>query len=324
MVAVLRQNYKFATRDDQSRRQTTTYSAGQRSRYSKPRPKTSPNFIIALAVIALGSVVILKAGADAQSSIITSDQAVVMADHIGPLKTGPKINEKQLSADINDIISGYPGLDIAVVYQDLTKGKFYNYGAVDKALVGASVSKLITAGLYLHEVDEGKRSLSDVAAGSSARSQIKLMIEQSDNAAWLALDKVLGSSNLDNYARSIGMAKYKHSSNTLTAKDVAVLLQKLYGGKLLTKASTDLLLGHMAAANYRGYIVSVLPAGTKSYHKVGFLPELIHDAAIVDNGKYPYILVIFTQAKPGNSYTGGAGLLQEITRTINTPYQKKQ
>ena len=107
---------------------------------------------------------------------------------------------------------------------------------------------------------------------------------------------------------SIGMNSYDPDNNLITSDDLALLLTRLYQGKLINQQHTDLLLSYMAKADYTQYIGDVIPSGTKFYHKVGFLDDRVMDAAIIDNGRHPYVLVIFTKDDSGNGYDQTAGL----------------
>jgi hypothetical protein len=62
--------------------------------------------------------------------------------------------------------------------------------------------------------------------------------------------------------------------------------------------------------------VASIPAGVKVYHKAGWLDDRVHDAAIIDNGKHPYVLVIFTKDISGD-YNAAIGhkIYADITKT---------
>lgn len=232
----------------------------------------------------------------------------------------PIIDKQKLGSQIGAILKKYSNYDISVVFRDKRTGKAFEWGE-NKPMVAASITKLLTASYYLHEVDNGKRKLSDSVSGGEARRLIKDMIEVSDNNAWVVLDRALGGSNLESYAKEIGLTSYKKSPNVISAEDTAKLLLMLEKGKLLSPDSTKLLKNHLKNANYRQYIVSAVGDGVSVYHKVGYLEDRIHDSAIVDNGKYPYILVIFSESDNYNLSTG-ATFIREITNVVNAPYEK--
>ncbi len=234
------------------------------------------------------------------------------------------IDETQLANGINGLIAANPELDISVSYRDLSTGTTEHYGITDP-FVAASISKLMTASLYLKDIDSGARNLDDPVGTGTGGEQLKLLIEQSDNTAWANFDKLLGSTRFAQFAADIGMKDYDHVKNVTSSEDVALLLQKLYKGELLSKSSTDLLLSHMKAANYTQYIVAALPRTAVVYHKTGYLKDRVHDAAIVDNGQHPYVLVIFTKARDSSyDFVNGPTLIHSIVVAVNKPYLNDQ
>jgi beta-lactamase class A len=169
--------------------------------------------------------------------------------------------------------------------------------------------------MYLHGVQAGKYTLSQSVGGYSARYQLQQMIELSDNTAWQNLNDILTHDGLENYASSIGLSNYDPDQNTLTVNDISLLLGKIYKHQLLNTANTNLLLSYMQNANEGNYIAASIPAGVKVYHKAGWLVDRIHDAAIIDNGHHPYVLVIFTKDNSG-TYDSTQG--QQIFAAITT------
>jgi beta-lactamase class A len=306
---------RFAYREQRSRHTPNRLTA---------RPKASnPLHLLVLSCLLLaGSQLILSQLATAQKAFIQTTGAIIASSDSIPIRLGPNINKQQLDQKIGELISDNSDLNISVSYKDISSGRTFHYGT-NKSFVAASVSKLLTASYYLSEVDKGNRSLNDTIAGSNAKTLLRNLIVVSDNAAWVALDKSLGAGNLENFAVASGLQNYKHSNNTLTSDDVLALLNKIYRGGLLSRANTDLLLSYMQQANYRQYIVASLPSDATVYHKVGFLEDRLHDTAIVDNGRFPYILVIFTESKNGMfDFVSATSLAHDITETINSPYEK--
>ena len=213
--------------------------------------------------------------------------------------------------DIQNIINK-SNLDISVSITDLQTGKKYHYGD-SSSFTAASVGKLVTAAAFLHQVDQGRSSLDQPVGGTTAREELRLMIVNSDNTAWHNMEMVVGVSNQQTYATSISLTSYDANANTISSDDVAKLLSKLAKGSLLSDSSTNLLLGYMQQANYRGYIVAAIPDGITVYHKVGLLEDRVHDVAIVKKGDRSYAVAIFT--KSGGAYNFGMApsLFKSIT-----------
>lgn len=218
-----------------------------------------------------------------------------------------------MAAQINSVIVAHPELDIGIAVQDLNTGKTYTCGE-NEPFIAASVSKVLTATLFLHEVEQGNASLTDSVGGSTAQYQLQQLIEQSDNTAWEDFNSLLGHQELKDYANQIGLSNYDPDDNSLTVDTIATLLGKLYKQQLLNKSDTNLLLSYMQNANETEYISASIPAGVKVYHKAGWLEDRVHDAAIIDNGKHPYVLVIFTKAESGTyDTTVGQQVFASIT-----------
>jgi beta-lactamase class A len=204
----------------------------------------------------------------------------------------------QMASRINSVIQTYPDVEVGVAIQDLNNGTTYHYG-VSNPFVAASVSKVLTAALFLHQVETGQQTLDEQLDGGSAQYELQQMIEQSDNDAWQSLNDLLTHDALQSYAAHVGLSNYDPDQNSLTVDDISLLLGKIYKGQLLNPAHTQQLLNYMKDANFDSYIPASVPSGVKVYHKAGWLDDRVHDAAIIDNGKHPYVLVIFTKDDSG-------------------------
>lgn len=231
------------------------------------------------------------------------------------------INQAQLADSINQTITA-SNLEVGVSITDLTNNQHYDYGLGNTEYIAASTTKLLSAALFLHDVEQGHASLSQPLGGSTAQAEMRRMIVISDDTAWEDFNSLLGHPALLQYAHSIGMDSYAPDNNLITSDDLALLLSKLYQGKLLNTQHTDLLLAYMSHADYAQYIGGVIPAGTKFYHKIGYLDDRVMDAAIIDNGHHPYVLVIFTKDDIDNDYdqTGGLQVFHAITTATLTAF----
>ncbi len=307
-----------------SNRRQFAYRQPVTAQRAAARPKSSSpmHLVILGALLLVGSQVVLSQLANGQQSFIQTNGQVLAVSDSMPIRPAPKINKQRLDKTMAELLAGQSGLNVSVSYKDLTTGRTFHYGT-SNSFVAASVTKLLTASLYLKQVDDGKRSLNDNVAGANAKELLRRLIVVSDNAAWVALDKSLGAGNLESFARENGLKQYKHSNNTLSSDDVLTLLQKIYRGDMLSKSSRDLLLSYMSLANYRQYIVAALASDVTVYHKIGFLEDRVHDAAIVDNGRFPYLLVIFTEAKNSTlNFISTTDLIHDITESVNAPYDR--
>lgn len=202
-----------------------------------------------------------------------------------------------MNASINETVTAYPGYDIGVAVIDIKTGESMSYGAPE-AFVAASTAKVLTAIAYLHDVEQGKLSLSQQVGGRSAQQALEALIVDSDNQVWYDLNNVVMShAELAAYAQRVGFVGYDPDQNSVVASSMATLLSNLYERRLLNTEHTDLLLTHMKRATEVEYVTSLVPTGTVVYHKPGYLKDRIHDALIIDNGSRPYVLVVFTKSR---------------------------
>jgi beta-lactamase class A len=229
----------------------------------------------------------------------------------------PPIDEAALATAINAIIAKNPGLDIGVSVHDLSNNKSYDYG-VENPFVGASVSKLLSATLFLKEVENGKYKLTQQIGDKTAEAQIQAMVAKSDNDAWHAINDELGHPALKTYADSIGLTSYDPEKNTITSANVGVLLHKLYKRELLNDGHTRILLASMKQdAEEIQFIRNYIDPSIVVYHKAGWLNDRAHDTAIIENGDRPFVLVIFTKARYGNyDFSRGQKLFADFTTSI--------
>jgi beta-lactamase class A len=288
-----------------------------RHNYYSPKRKTRSRrtfkkFLVVAKVVALLIFIVFVARSflSLQSKVKGVSAASTVA-----AKAPAAINQTLMTSQINQVISG-SNLEIGVSVIDITTGVRYDYGLGDTQYIAASTTKLLSAALFLHDVEQGQASLNQPLGCSTAQTEMRKMIKISDDNAWLDFNTLLGHPALNAYAQSLGMNSYDPDNNTITPDDLALLLARLYQGKLLHSQHTSLLLGYMSNADYPQYIGGVIPSGVKFYHKIGYLNDRIMDAAIIDNGKRPYVLVIFTKNPSGAYYNQSTG--QQVFHSITT------
>lgn len=289
----------------------TTYYGNYSAEKPKP-PKRTKRGRRLLYVLILAALIVVAA-----KELVLSPQSrqhVAALSAAATTKKPPAINQAQLAGQINQVING-SNLEVGVSIIDLSDNARYDYGLGDTEYIAASTTKLLSASLFLHDVEQGQASLSQPLGGSTAQDEMQKMIVVSDDTAWEDFNSLLGHPALLQYAQSLGMNSYDPDNNLITSDDLALLLSSLYQGKLLNSQHTKLLLSYMANADYTQYIGGAIPKGVKFYHKIGYLDDRVMDAAIIDNSKHPYVLVIFTK-DPSGSYdqTAGQQAFHGITR----------
>jgi beta-lactamase class A len=283
------------------------YSPSQSSRMPKSQGHAS-FLLLLLAVLAVVSIGLISQFGNHLSKTPKKVSAA-------SLPTLNPTQAAQLSSQINSVITANSSMDIGVAIQDLNNGQNYKFGE-RQPFVAASVAKLLSAVAYLHGVQAGIYRPNQLINDQNPNYELQQMIVQSDNDAWAGFNKLITHDGLAAYAKSIGLANYNPDNNTLTASDISLLLGKLYKRQLLNDQLTKQLLSYMHNANEANFIVASIPAGVKVYHKAGWLDDRVHDAAIIDNGKHPYVLVIFTKDISGD-YNAAIGhkIYADITKT---------
>ena len=284
------------------RSQTTRQSEAPRMQWSKGR--------ILLAVI----VFLFISAHMSWTKHVAAEKAASQAAHAKLVADHTTL----LTQQINGLIASSPQLSLSIAtvssQQDLR-----TYGE-STTFDGASTGKLLTAADYLHRVDQGRASLNQSIGGQSARSLLQAMLVDSDDNAWETLNDYLTHREMLDYASDIGFTNYDPATNTFTARDVAVLLQKLYNGNLLSATSRGVMLGYLSQANYRSYIVPAVAKNNQVYHKVGINNDAVNDAAIITSGKDWLVLVVFSDGHDTYNWLQRAHLMQSITRDTQAAY----
>lgn len=277
------------------------------------------HFVLLFVFGAFGFLILSGFSKSASQTLGVTTQDTVEARAPEPEPVTP-LDHSQMATQINEIIAANPGMDIGVSWVDLTSGDVGNYGVQDP-FVAASTAKLLTAIAYLHDVENGKNTLSEPVGSRTAQEALEAMIVDSDNEAWHDFNNsVMSHGELTEYANAIGFSGYDADDNTVTPQSLARLVGNLYKKRLLDDTHTNLLLSYMERATEVPYFKDAAPNGVTIYHKPGYLTDRIHDAAVIDDGNRPYVLVLFTKSRSGDYNTAiGATIFESIaTATLDS------
>lgn len=202
-----------------------------------------------------------------------------------------------LERELSMLVAGRSG-EYGVAALDLRDGSSVAVNG-DTPFPMASTVKLAIAAAYLHEVDQGRRSLGDMIFGRPAAKVLELMIVRSDNQAadqllatvggpvavqqWLWSQKITGI-RMD---RTIAQL-LRERGHLADSKDVATpvamvaLLYKLDNGTVLTPPSRAFLFELMRrCATGTRRIRALLPAGTLVEDKTGTLDGVTNDVGFI-------------------------------------------
>lgn len=256
--------------------------------------------LVVLCVLGIGFYINHSAHAAARAAALAA-QAARLQD------------QKNFAAGVKSLISANDKLQISVTAIDLKSGETQSVGA-QTPFNAASTTKLLTAILYLREVEQGRRNLNTGITWYSGPEALRQLINRSNDAVWTELNDELGSEKLESFARSIGVMDYDFDANSTSSKSMATLLQKLYKGQLLSTKNTNTLLSYMQETNYENFIPPAVDKELKLYHKVGLVEDYVHDAAVISDGQNDFVLVIYTNGNGTYNWGQRAELMQEITK----------
>lgn len=164
-----------------------------------------------------------------------------------------------------------------------------------------------------------------VAAGELAR----LMIVRSSNVATNLLVDRLGAAGIAATLRSLGVegvrvlrgvedgpAYEAGISNTVTARGLADLLERIARGSAAPPGACEAMLAVLAAQELNEGIPAGLPPGTRVAHKTGSIAGLYHDAGLVfPAAGPPYVLVALTEGL--DEAAAAPALVASIARAVD-------
>ncbi|MDO4306556.1 MAG: serine hydrolase [Eubacteriales bacterium] len=242
--------------------------------------------------------------------------------------TKAEMKLSSLKKQVKAMTDGYYGT-WSVYVKNLKTGDVLSIN--DQAMYPASVIKPFVMASTFDQINRKK-----LAYTSTVKSLLKSMITVSDNESYNQLVRmnspsgnfVSGAAVVNSYLKKNGYTKTgchstlhpsssyftsDGSSNTSSAKDCGVLLEKIYKGTCVSskysKEMLDLLLGQTR----RWKIPSSLPAGTKVANKTGETSTVQHDMAIVYGPKTTYVICVFSSNV--SEYNGNNGI-RNVSRYI--------
>jgi beta-lactamase class A len=162
----------------------------------------------------------------------------------------------------------------------------------------------------------------------TVREMLQLMIVRSSNLATNQLIELVGAKNVTAGAVGLGAAHTRvlrgvedqkafdaGMINSITAGDLATLLDAIENGKVLSAESSALMRDILLAQEFNEKIPAGLPPGTRVAHKTGEITAVSHDAAIVyPAGRKPYVLVVLTRGLRDGKQS--SALIADISRFV--------
>lgn len=276
--------------------------------------------IAVAAILASGYSITKKTSAHARTQLNDNKETTTISSAAD--KAQEAAAKAAFISAVQSAISNYASADIGVSMIDLDTGAQTDVGET-AAYTAASTTKVLTAALYMHRVEQGSTTLDTVIDGSPAETLLQKMINLSDNDAWTDLNDYLGKPQLQAYAANLGLTSYDPYENTITPHDEAQLLAKLYNGELITQAHAKLLYSFMQHTSNEDLIPAALPSDATVYHKYGYLGGELHDAAIITYKGHHVALTIYTKGMDLSDYDARTAVFHTITDAATTYMETK-
>jgi beta-lactamase class A len=231
----------------------------------------------------------------------------------------------KLEATIQETDKNLDGV-LGVAILDLSTGQKYLLHA-DEVLPTASSIKIAILAELFRQAQQGKLKLgdlytlekTDIVGGSgiagaltpgvtrlTLRDVAALMISVSDNSATNVIIDRVGMENVNALLDSLGLthtrlrrkmmdlkAAAEGRENMATPREMMILLEDLYRGKVLNKQLTEDFF-NLLSIHKESYIPRELPEDLRVANKPGELEGVRNDSGVVFTGNRPYVISIMT------------------------------
>lgn len=244
------------------------------------------------------------------------DLVAVSTPDTGGVLLSPAV-EEDFGEELRRVSAGYPGRHGVIVY-DIRTESSYSFNE-DGEFVAASLAKLPVLMALYRDASSGRLSLneeisieySDIQTYGSGKLQTYpvgytmtlrdcagVMINDSDNTAWVMLERRLGKQRIAGELRHLGLSGTDYYTLTTTPEDVLAMLRAISDPDYTSPELSEEMLAAMTDTDFEGRLPAALPDDVRVAHKVGSLDDTFSDAGIVfdKSGTEPdYFVVAVTQ-----------------------------
>jgi beta-lactamase class A len=159
----------------------------------------------------------------------------------------------------------------------------------------------------------------------TVRECARFMIKESDNTAWVMLNRYLGRGYIESELERIGATSTAYwIPNTTSPNDVLLMLKAIADPSYTTPKLSAEMLAFMTNTSFEDHLPQPLPERTRVAHKIGFYGDTFSDAGIVfldergGTGQEYYIIVVFSEGAPeGEAREAIQDISLEAYRTIS-------
>jgi beta-lactamase class A len=236
-----------------------------------------------------------------------------------------KVLWQKLGSVINSVDANLDGV-MGVAIEDFKTGDQFFLHENEVFAQASSIKITVLADLYL-QAQQGKLKLTDLYTVQSSdlvpdsdimggltpgvtrftlRDLATMMVAVSDNSATNVLIDRVGMDNVNAMLDSLGLthtrlrrkmmdleAAKQGRENISTPREMMMLLEAIYRGKLLNKDSTEDFF-RVLSTNKDSWIPRDLPAGVQIANKPGSLEGVRNDSGIVFVEGRPYVICVMT------------------------------
>ena len=245
-----------------------------------------------------------------------SNVAPKLSQNTSESKTTQTEKPINLQPIIDAWVAQQSGTSSVVVY-DLQTNNYIATYKPDEQYFTASIYKIYVAYLGYLAIQSGKYDANEpYLTGYTRKECLDAMIRDSYSPCGEKMWNELGKETITNTLKTYGLSNTSMTGLFTSAKDTALLLQRLYAKKQLNTEYTQAFLDSMLNqdAKYRRGLPSGF-TGAKVYNKVGWNENIEwHDAAIVTlpNDK-SYVVVVLSK---NVGYKNAAVLAQKISAAL--------
>jgi beta-lactamase class A len=259
-------------------------------------------------------------------------------------------NWETMTQDLSRLASRHRGR-VAIFLKDLRTGRTWTYHP-DDLFPAASLIKVPIMICAFRKIHDGRLALSQTmtlrrhhrvgGSGSlkwqrdgskfTVRELLQRMISESDNTATAMMIEAVGMGFLQQEFPKIGLlytgiypegmsikgGRVAHENYT-TAREMTMLMDKIYHGEFLDKHSSALMLDilkHKKAVASR--LAKGLPRGWEIAHKTGLLRQACHDTAIIFSPEGDYAITVLTGQNP--DYRSAKDFISRLARVTFRHY----